>query len=98
MDNVEVSCGEDNGVGHIGLRISSIFVVGIGSLLGTKKLVANGLDKCSLNIGALLPVFLNRTKHAQNDKMKTAFFIVKYFGSGVIIGTAFIHVSPSQML
>lgn len=25
---------------------------------------------------------------------KSAFFVAKYFGSGVIITTAFIHVSP----
>lgn len=47
MENVEVSCGEDNGVGRIGLRISSIFVVGIGSLLGMKK-------PCGQRIGKML--------------------------------------------
>ncbi|KAI1267442.1 ZIP zinc/iron transport family [Xylariaceae sp. FL1019] len=59
--------------GRLGLRISSIFVIFIGSLLG-----------------AVVPILL-----ARHSKMKvngTAFFIAKYFGSGVIIATAFLHL------
>ena len=75
--SVTVDCDSGNDYdGRMGLRISSIFVILVGSLLG-----------------ALLPVVL-----ARNSKMKvgTAFFIAKYFGSGVIIGTAFMHLlSPA---
>lgn len=59
--------------GRLGLRISSIFVILIGSLLG-----------------AVVPIVLARSKRMQVPK--TAFFIAKYFGSGVIIATAFIHL------
>lgn len=34
---VEVTCDEANGLGDLGIRISSIFVIGLGSLLGMKK-------------------------------------------------------------
>ena len=75
--SVTVECDSGNDYdGRMGLRISSIFVILVGSLLG-----------------ALLPVVL-----ARNSKMRvgTAFFIAKYFGSGVIIGTAFMHLlSPA---
>ncbi|KAI2631039.1 ZIP zinc/iron transport family [Hypoxylon sp. NC1633] len=76
--SVTVDCDTGNEYdGRMGLRISSIFVILVGSLLG-----------------ALLPVVL-----ARGTKMKvngTAFFVAKYFGSGVIIGTAFMHLlSPA---
>ncbi|KAJ2968319.1 hypothetical protein NUW58_g10248 [Xylaria curta] len=76
--SVLVDCGTGNEYdGRIGLRISSIFVILVGSLLG-----------------AVVPIIL-----ARRAKMKvnnTAFFIAKYFGSGVIIGTAFLHLlSPA---
>ncbi|KAI1393383.1 ZIP zinc/iron transport family [Hypoxylon trugodes] len=76
--SVTVDCDTGNEYdGRMGVRISSIFVILVGSL-----------------IGAVLPVVL-----ARGTKMKvngTAFFIAKYFGSGVIIGTAFMHLlSPA---
>ncbi|KAI1378176.1 ZIP zinc/iron transport family [Hypoxylon crocopeplum] len=76
--SVTVDCDTGNEYdGRMGVRISSIFVILVGSL-----------------IGALLPVFL-----ARGTKMKvngSAFFVAKYFGSGVIIGTAFMHLlSPA---
>ncbi|KAK6949956.1 hypothetical protein Daesc_008279 [Daldinia eschscholtzii] len=75
---VEVDCDTGNEYdGRMGVRISSIFVILVGSLLG-----------------AVLPVVLARgSKVSVNG---TAFFIAKYFGSGVIIGTAFMHLlSPA---
>ncbi|KAK7751470.1 low-affinity Zn(2+) transporter zrt2 [Diatrype stigma] len=75
--SVTIDCDAGNEYdGRMGLRISSIFVILVGSLLG-----------------ALLPVVL-----ARHSKMKAgpAFFVAKYFGSGVIIGTAFMHLlSPA---
>ncbi|KAI0377073.1 ZIP zinc/iron transport family [Hypomontagnella monticulosa] len=76
--SVTIDCDTGNEYdGRMGLRISSIFVILVGSILG-----------------AVLPVVL-----ARGTKMKvngTAFFIAKYFGSGVIIGTAFMHLlSPA---
>ncbi|KAI3320377.1 ZIP zinc/iron transport family [Xylariaceae sp. AK1471] len=72
--SITIDCDTGNSYdGRIGLRISSIFVILVGSLLG-----------------AVVPILL-----ARGSKMKvngTAFFIAKYFGSGVIIGTAFLHL------
>jgi len=60
--------------GLMGPRISSIFVILVGSFLG-----------------AWFPVFASR--HRGIGVPEWAFFIAKYFGSGVIVATAFIHVS-----
>ncbi|APA11223.1 hypothetical protein SS1G_11438 [Sclerotinia sclerotiorum 1980 UF-70] len=71
---VEVVCGSGNDYdGRMGVRISSIFVIGFGSMMG-----------------ALLPIAAARTKRMSVPPL--AFFITKYFGSGVIIATAFIHL------
>ncbi|KAI1188341.1 ZIP zinc/iron transport family [Nemania serpens] len=77
-NSVLVECDTGNSYdGRLGIRISSIFVILVGSFLG-----------------AVIPIIL-----ARHSKMKvngTAFFIAKYFGSGVIIGTAFLHLlSPA---
>jgi len=44
-----------------------------------------------LNKGATFPVFARR--HKGLGIPDWTFFVAKYFGSGVIIATAFIHVS-----
>ncbi|KAF2022001.1 low-affinity zinc ion transporter-like protein [Aaosphaeria arxii CBS 175.79] len=59
--------------GRMGVRISSIFVILIGSCLG-----------------AVFPVFAKR--HKGLGIPDWSFFVAKYFGSGVIIATAFIHL------
>jgi len=65
--------------GRMGLRISSIFVIMIGSMFG-----------------ALFPVFARRFSKGGGFP-KWAFFVAKYFGSGVIIATAFIHLlAPAE--
>lgn len=65
--------------GRIGLRISSIFVILIGS-----------------TFGALFPVFARRFG-GRGGVPGWTFFIAKYFGSGVIIATAFIHLlAPAE--
>lgn len=72
--SVTVDCGSGNDYdGRLGLRISSIFVILVGSFLG-----------------AVVPILLARSSRLKVPK--TAFFVVKYFGSGVIIATAFIHL------
>lgn len=74
VNSVTVSCDTGNDYdGRIGLRISSIFVIMVGSCLG-----------------AVAPIILARSSRMKVPK--TAFFIAKYFGSGVIIATAFIHL------
>lgn len=46
-------------------------------------------------LGVFLPMFLARTS-ATNPYTKLAFFVAKYFGSGVILATAFMHLlSPA---
>lgn len=72
--SVTIECGAGNEYdGRLGLRISSIFVIMVGSL-----------------IGAVAPILLARSSRMAFPK--TAFFVAKYFGSGVIIATAFIHL------
>ncbi|EPQ64187.1 Bgt-2286 [Blumeria graminis f. sp. tritici] len=74
MDSTE--CNQGNGYDHsnFGIRVSSIFVIFAGSL-----------------IGVLLPFAAVKSKRLRvPDWILT---IMKYFGSGVIIATAFIHVS-----
>ncbi|KAL9016844.1 MAG: hypothetical protein Q9185_005842 [Variospora sp. 1 TL-2023] len=69
-----ISCDAGNGFdGRLGLRISAIFVILVGSLFG-----------------ATFPVYAAR--HEGVGVPPWAFFIAKYFGSGVIIATAFIHL------
>ncbi|KAJ5095720.1 hypothetical protein NUU61_005076 [Penicillium alfredii] len=65
--------------GRMGLRISSIFVIMVGSLFG-----------------AIFPVFARRFA-TRSGAPAWIFFIAKYFGSGVIIATAFIHLlAPAE--
>lgn len=67
-------CPTDNDFdGRIGLRISSIFVIMLGSA-----------------IGVFFPVISSRNTFLKLPSW--AFFIAKFFGSGVIIATAFIHL------
>lgn len=77
-DGETISCDTSNDYdGRIGLRISAIFVILVGSTLG-----------------AILPVW------ARNDPLSSkksrvpswVFFAAKFFGSGVIVATAFIHL------
>ncbi|KAJ5235382.1 Zinc/iron permease fungal/plant [Penicillium citrinum] len=65
--------------GRMGLRISSIFVILIGS-----------------SFGALFPVFARRWSK-KSGFPGWIFFVAKFFGSGVIIATAFIHLlAPAE--
>ena len=70
---VTIDCPSGNNYdGRLGLRISAIFVIFIGSLLG-----------------CLVPMLLARSCGLLASK---TLFVIKYFGSGVIVGTAFIHL------
>ncbi|KAI1842342.1 hypothetical protein JX265_009762 [Neoarthrinium moseri] len=72
--SVTVDCDTGNEYdGRLGLRISSIFVILVGALLG-----------------ALLPVVLARSKRMRVPPI--FFFVAKYFGTGVIIATAVMHL------
>ncbi|KAL8629814.1 hypothetical protein Q9189_004487 [Teloschistes chrysophthalmus] len=69
-----VTCDPGNEYdGRLGVRISAIFVILVGSLFG-----------------ATFPVYAAR--HQRVGVPAWAFFVAKYFGSGVIIATAFIHL------
>ncbi|KAK2767706.1 hypothetical protein FQN54_003864 [Arachnomyces sp. PD_36] len=59
--------------GNMGLRVSAIFVILVGSTMG-----------------AIFPILANRFRSLGVPGW--AFFIAKYFGSGVIVSTAFIHL------
>ena len=64
--------------GRMGLRISSIFVILVGS-----------------TFGAVFPVLAHNYRALGVPSW--AFFIAKYFGSGVILATAFIHLlAPAE--
>lgn len=74
-DPTQPVCGTENEFdGRLGLRISAIFVIFVGSFLG-----------------AWFPTFASRRPRVGVPKV--AFFVAKFFGSGVIIATGFIHVS-----
>ncbi|EEQ92299.1 membrane zinc transporter [Blastomyces dermatitidis ER-3] len=65
--------------GRMGLRVSAVFVILVGS-----------------SLGALFPVWA-RPGAVRDGKRRMnvppwAFFVAKYFGSGVIVATAFIHL------
>lgn len=60
--------------GRMGLRISSVFVIMVGSMFGS-----------------IFPVLMSHWRGAEGF-LSWAFFIAKYFGSGVIIATSFIHL------
>ena len=63
---------------RLGLRLSSIFVIFVGSLLG-----------------ATFPI--SATRHKNIGVPWWALFVAKYFGSGVIVATAFIHVGHNLL-
>ena len=68
-------CDADNDYdGRMGVRISSVFVILVGSMAG-----------------AVFPIIASRMG-ANTRYLSWAFFIAKYFGSGVIVATAFIHL------
>ncbi|KAH8698097.1 Zinc/iron permease [Phaeosphaeriaceae sp. PMI808] len=72
-EDLSVCAGFNEYDGHMGIRISAIFVILLGS-----------------TFGAAFPVFAKRRE--SNLVPKWAFFVAKYFGSGVIVATAFIHL------
>lgn len=85
------ACESDNDYnGRMGVRISAIFVILVGSMAGECN---SWFYLFTVNIfaGAMFPVFARR--RTNNRILDLAFFFAKYFGSGVIIATAFIHVS-----
>lgn len=65
--------------GQMNLRISAVFVILVGSLLG-----------------AVLPIIVRQDPHSLHSRRPRVpswvFFIAKFFGSGVIVATAFIHL------
>ena len=60
----------------------------VGHHIANKFVSAFPLIWC---LGAVFPVFARR--RLTHPLMEYGFFFAKYFGSGVIIATAFIHVS-----
>lgn len=88
-------CAENNGLqGDFTIRISSVFVILIGSLVGAiLPIILNPNKKKEPS----------KTENPSNKDTKRLlikkgfFFAVKYIGSGVIIATAFIHLlSPAE--
>lgn len=89
---INVECGSENEYdGRLNLRISAIFVIFVASFLGAAGPLI------------LSSIFRSRSSHSQpldilsfDSKFSTLLFIFKFFGSGVIVATAFIHLlSPA---
>jgi hypothetical protein len=71
---VTIECGLGNEYdGRMGVRISAIFVIFFGSMLG-----------------CVIPLLLGR--FYRHSGLAGAFFAARFFGSGVIVSTAFIHL------
>ncbi|EEQ29685.1 low-affinity Zn(2+) transporter zrt2 [Microsporum canis] len=73
-----VACNNSNDYnGQLNLRIAAIFVMLVGSMAG-----------------AVLPVFARRDPDSPSKTKLPSwvFFVAKFFGSGVIIATSFIHL------
>lgn len=69
--------------GRLGLRISSIFVIMAGSMIAT--------------IAPILAARIQEKNSRGSAFYSWTIFIAKYFGSGVIIATAFIHLlAPAE--
>ncbi len=93
-EDAPVGCESGNEYdGRISLRISAVFVILIASSLGIQdtRALPNQTSVLMRRLGAWFPVFAAR--HKKTGVPSWAFFIAKYFGSGVIVATAFIHVS-----
>ncbi|WEW59643.1 low-affinity Zn(2+) transporter zrt2 [Emydomyces testavorans] len=79
-------CQIGNGYdGNMNLRISAIFTLLVGSLLG-----------------ALFPILVRQDPHSPRKRRirvpAWVFFATKFFGSGVIVATAFVHLmAPAHM-
>lgn len=71
---IQPACDTGNNYdGRIGLRVAAIFIIWLGSM-----------------VGSVFPVYANRHKGMKVPEW--TFFVAKYFGSGVIVATAFIHL------
>lgn len=106
FEKLEDSCSAGNEFnGRISIRVSAIFVILIGSLFGKGNPPPQKLEAIYMYrereryiythiliqiLGAAFPVYASR--HRGVSIPQWVFFILKYFGSGVIIATAFIHV------
>jgi zinc transporter 1/2/3 len=71
---IQPACDTGNNYdGRIGLRVAAIFIIWLGSM-----------------VGSVFPVYANQHKGMKVPEW--TFFMAKYFGSGVIVATAFIHL------
>jgi solute carrier family 39 (zinc transporter), member 1/2/3 len=70
---------------ELGLHIAALFAILLTSTIGTPLLLLT-------NKGVLFPIAANRARALRIPSW--VFFSVKHFGTGVIIATAFIHVTP----
>jgi zinc transporter 1/2/3 len=74
QQTIQPTCDTGNNYdGRIGLRVAAIFIIWLGS-----------------TVGSVFPVYANRHKGVKMPEW--TFFVAKYFGSGVIVATAFIHL------
>jgi solute carrier family 39 (zinc transporter), member 1/2/3 len=74
QQTIQPACVTGNNYdGRIGLRVAAIFIIWLGS-----------------TVGSVFPVYANRHKGVKMPEW--TFFVAKYFGSGVIVATAFIHL------
>lgn len=76
-ESEEVSCGLREREYNVGLRVGTLFVILVTSA-----------------IGVFAPMMFNKIPGLKNTRAAaTMLMVVKQFGTGIIISTAFIHVS-----
>lgn len=76
----------------IGVRVGTLFAILVTSMIGRRhNSVPRRLFVLTMLQGVFSPIFL--ASYARNRRTRDAFMFVKQFGVGVIISTAFVHVS-----
>jgi len=84
-------CGGGNDFdGRLGLHVAAIFVILVTSTFGSDLIITTILTL----IGALFPLSAKKIPGLHIPEL--AFSFAKFFGSGVIIATAFIHLLASS--
>jgi len=88
-------CGGGNDFnGRLGLRVAAIFVILVTSMFGIASIESHLYIINNHFVGALFPMSAKKLPRLHIPKV--TFTFAKFFGSGVIIATAFIHLlAPS---
>lgn len=93
--NAKPQCGggnlDPNADFNMGLHIGALFIIFATSTFGISPFLFCWRMNADAFIGAFFPILSKRVPALRIPNI--VFVIAKFFGSGVIIATAFIHVS-----